>query len=80
MYYVYILKCSDGSLYCGITNDIKKRMEKHKSGKGSKYVRAHMPFEVVYTEEHEDRSIASKRESEIKNMTKKEKLLLIGNI
>lgn len=79
MYYVYLLKCSDGSLYCGITNDLENRMEVHKSGKGSKYVRAHSPFELIYSEEHADKSAALKREIFIKNLPRKQKELLIQN-
>jgi len=77
-YFVYILRCNDGSLYTGITNDIKKRMKAHKEGTGSKYVRARLPFEVVFTENHKDRSSASKREYEIKQLTKRGNLKLIG--
>jgi predicted GIY-YIG superfamily endonuclease len=73
VYIVYILKCKDGSLYTGITNDLKKRLEMHKEGKGSKYVRSRLPFEVVYSEEVESRSDALKRELEIKRMKKEEK-------
>ena len=77
MFYVYVLRCADGSLYCGYTNDVEKRFEKHKSGKGAKYTRSHLPLEVVYVEEFENNSDALKREHEIKSMTKsqKEKLL-----
>jgi len=50
MYYVYILKCSDDSLYTGITNNLDKRMQVHIAGQGSRYVRARLPFEIVYTE------------------------------
>jgi putative endonuclease len=78
MYFVYILKCKDGSLYTGITNDIEKRMEVHRSGKGSKYVRARSPFELVYKEEHEDKSSALKREIQIKKMERYNKLELIN--
>ena len=78
MYYVYILKCSDGSLYCGITNDLENRMEVHRSGKGSKYVRAHMPFELIYKEHFESKSEALKREIFIKSLTRKQKEVLIN--
>jgi putative endonuclease len=79
MYYLYILKCSDNSLYTGITNNLEKRLEVHKSGKGSKYVRAKLPFQLVYSEELETKSLALKREFEIKKMTKLEKMKLVGN-
>lgn len=77
MFYVYILRCADDSLYCGYTTDVEKRFEKHKSGKGARYTRSHLPLEVVYVEEFENKSDALKREHEIKSMTKsqKEKLL-----
>lgn len=78
MYYLYILKCSDNSLYTGITNDLEKRMETHKSGKGSRYVSSRLPFSLVYTEKFEDRSAASKRENEIKSLNRIEKLELIN--
>ena len=78
MYFVYILKCSDNSLYTGITNNLENRMEVHRSGKGSKYVRAHLPFELIYTEEFETKSEALKREIKIKSLTKIEKLALVS--
>ena len=78
MYTLYILKCSDASLYTGIARDLDKRLETHKSGKGSKYVRARLPFSVVYTEAIKNRSLATKREIEIKKMTREEKLQLIS--
>lgn len=74
MYYVYILKCNDGSLYTGIAKDLKARLEIHKLGKGSKYVRAHMPFILVYSEEHNDKSAALKREAAIKKWSRSEKI------
>ena len=79
MYSLYILLCSDKSLYTGITNNIENRMKVHGSGKGSKYVRAHMPFELVYEEKFETKSEALKREIEIKKMPRDEKLKLISN-
>ena len=81
MFYVYILRCADDSLYCGYTNVVEKRFEKHKSGKGAKYTRSHLPLEIVYVEEFENKSDALKREHEIKSMTRaqKEKLLELVN-
>lgn len=78
MYFLYILQCCDNSLYTGITNDLEARMEMHRSGKGSKYVRAHLPFELVYSEEFETKSLALKREIEVKKLTKRQKNLLIS--
>ena len=77
MYYVYILKWGDGSFYCGYTNDVEKRLEKHKSGTGAKYTRSRLPLEVVYIEEFETKSDALKQECRIKKMKRcqKEKLV-----
>lgn len=74
MYYLYILRCSDNTLYTGITNDLEKRMQTHRDGVGSKYVRARLPFQIIYTEELKDRSEASKREYEIKSWTRDQKI------
>ena len=76
-YTLYILRCSDNTLYTGITNDLEHRLEVHRSGKGAKYVRTRLPFKLVYQEELPDKSSALKREIEIKNLTrsKKEELL-----
>ncbi len=74
---VYILKCSDKSYYTGITNNLKKRLDDHTSGKGAKYMRGRTPFDLVFNEPHPDRSSASKRECEIKKLTKTEKVILI---
>lgn len=79
MYYVYILQCSDASLYTGTTNDVQRRLKVHESGKGSKYVRAKSPFKLVYKEELEDKSSALKREAQIKKLSKKEKTLLVSS-
>ena len=77
MYYLYILKCSDGSLYTGITTDVERRLKEHKEGKGGHYTRARKVLRVVYTEEYPDRSTASKREAEIKKWDKNKKNDLI---
>ena len=80
MYHLYILKCFDNTLYTGITTDLTRRIEEHNSSsKGAKYTRMRRPVELVYSEEHEDRSAASKREYEIKKkMNRVEKLELIA--
>lgn len=70
---VYILKCSDGTFYTGISNDFKKRLEAHVNGKGAKYTRGRGPFEVLYKEECKDRGEASKREMVIKKLSRDEK-------
>lgn len=79
-YYLYILNCADNTLYTGISTDLKRRVEEHNSSvKGAKYTRIRRPVELVYSEEHADRSSASKREYEIKKkMSREEKLQLIA--
>ena len=77
MNYVYILKCSDDSLYTGWTNNLEKRFKAHSTGKGAKYTKARLPVELVYYEEFEDKIDAMKREYEIKQLKRKEKLELI---
>jgi len=77
MYFLYILKCSDDSLYTGITNDISKRIANHNSGNGSKYVRSRLPAELVYAEEFETKSEAMKRETQIKGWSREKKTNLI---
>ena len=67
-YFVYILRCADGTLYTGITNDIKARLSAHNSGKGAKYTRGRLPVELVYTEPCPDKSAALRRELQIKAM------------
>lgn len=74
MYFIYILLCTDNSLYTGITNNLEKRMEKHASGKGAKYVRAHLPFTLIYNETHETKSDALRREREIKSWSRQKKI------
>jgi putative endonuclease len=74
MYYLYLLKCSDESLYTGITTDIGKRMIAHKEGEGSKYVYSRLPFTLVYVEEVGNRSEASKREYEVKSWSREVKI------
>ncbi len=76
-YCVYILKCSDGSLYTGSTNDPVRRLEAHQNGKGAKYTRARLPLELVYLEEYNSKSEALSREYAIKQLTRAEKLRLI---
>ncbi len=77
MYHVYILKCKDGTLYTGITNDLDRRFSQHKNGKGGHYTSSKRVSEIVYTEEYPDRSSASKREAEIKKWRREKKLDLI---
>lgn len=79
MNYVYILRCGDDSLYTGWTNNLEKRVNLHSKGKGAKYTKARLPVELVYFEEFEDKIEAMKREYEIKQLKRKEKLELIKN-
>jgi len=74
---LYILKCKDDSYYTGITNDLKKRLSDHENGSGAKYTRGRGPFEVIYSEKHDDRSAASKREFFIKKLSRSEKEALV---
>jgi len=73
---VYIICCSDNSLYTGITTDINRRFHQHQEGRGAKYFRARKPLRVVFLEEGHSRSSAIRREIEIKKMSRAEKMLL----
>ena len=77
MNWVYILRCGDGSLYTGWTNDLEHRLRMHSAGKGSKYTRSHLPVELVYTEEYDTSAQARSREVKIKRLSREEKLRLI---
>lgn len=77
MWYIYLLKCGDNSLYTGITNDIEKRLTSHREGKGSKYVRSRLPIKLVHQEEYNLKEEASRRELEIKSWPREKKLVLI---
>ena len=77
-WYIYMLKCGDDSIYTGSTNNIERRLKAHQSGKGAKYTKSHLPVKLVYSEELPDKSSALKREAEIKNMSRKEKLEIIS--
>jgi len=76
MYFVYVLECGDGSLYTGITTDVRRRFEEHKRGKGGAYTRSKKVKRMLYTEKQKDRSSATKRESEIKSWPRQKKLKL----
>lgn len=80
MWCVYILRCSDESLYTGITTDISRRLIQHTAGKGSKSLLGKRPVSLVYLEKSENRSLASKREYEIKQLSREEKLALVTSI
>lgn len=77
MYFVYILKCKDGTLYTGITTDVARRFTEHKNGIGGHYTSSKEVVSILYTEQYPDRSSASKRESEIKGWRREKKLNLI---
>lgn len=77
MNYTYILKCSDGSLYTGWTNDLDRRINDHNAGKGAKYTKARRPVELVYYETFSTKEEAMKREYAIKQMTRRMKLKMI---
>ena len=78
-WFVYMLRCGDGSLYTGIARDVQARLQMHRSGKGAKYTRGRGPLELVYTEECADKSEALKRELVIKALSREDKLHLISN-
>jgi putative endonuclease len=73
---VYIIRCSDDTLYTGITTDIDRRFNQHAEGTGAKYFRSRQPLQVVYLEKNHTRSSAAKRESQIKAMNRADKILL----
>ena len=76
-WFVYLLLCGDQTLYCGITDDVERRLEAHRSGKGAKYTRGRGPLELVYVEQCDGHSHALKRECAIKRFSRQEKLKMI---
>ena len=79
MNYTYIVECADGSLYCGWTNDLEKRIADHNDGKGGKYTRSRLPVKLVYFEEFETKEEAMSREWHIKELSREENLKIIKN-
>ena len=77
MWQGYILQCENGSLYTGISNNLKKRFSEHKNGKGGKYTRSHKPVKLVYKDQFNTHSEALKKEAEIKSWTREKKTMLI---
>ena len=78
MYYLYILKCADKTLYTGITVDLERRVNEHNSSKlGAKYTKARRPVELIYSKEFRNRVTASREEARVKSLTRKEKLEII---
>lgn len=78
-WFVYMIRCIDGSLYTGCTNHLIRRWQEHCTGDGAKYLQAHEPKSVVHIEEYPNRSEACKREYQIKQLAKREKEALILN-
>jgi putative endonuclease len=79
-WFIYILRCSDGSFYTGYINNLEKRLESHNAGNGAKYTRSRRPCEVVYTELFETKGAAMKREYRVKKWTRAQKQALIDGI
>lgn len=77
-WYVYILRCGDGTLYAGCSTDLQERLRKHNRGMASKYTRSRLPVRIVYSEALPDRGSALRREKAIKALSRREKLLLIS--
>ena len=77
VFYIYILKCCDDTLYTGYTNHLEQRITQHNEGKGAKYTRGRLPVALVYFEEYQTKSEAMKREYEIKQLSREEKIKLI---
>lgn len=75
--YTYLLRCGDGSLYTGWTNNLEKRVAAHSAGRGAKYTKTHLPVELAYYEEFETQHEAMQREAAIKRLTKQEKEELV---
>jgi predicted GIY-YIG superfamily endonuclease len=78
MWYVYILRCADGTLYAGSTTDIERRIKEHNRKKGGGYTRSRLPVKLIYRESCPDRSKAQRREAEIKALSRQNKLALIS--
>ena len=76
--YTYLLRCSDGTLYCGWTDNIEKRLTAHNSGKASKYTRSRLPVKLVYFETFDTKQEAMSREARIKQLSRREKLALVN--
>jgi putative endonuclease len=78
-HHVYILECSDGTLYTGYTTDVKRRVAEHDAGDGAKYTRGRTPVELVHVESFDSKSAALSREYEIKQLSRAEKERLVGH-
>ncbi|MFA4819679.1 MAG: GIY-YIG nuclease family protein [Candidatus Aenigmatarchaeota archaeon] len=80
MFYVYVLSCSDGSLYTGYTNDVSKRLEQHQQGKAAKYTKGRRPVKLVLSLEYSSKSEALRAEAAFKKLSRQEKLRHIGHL
>ena len=78
MWFVYILLCKDKSLYTGVSNNLEKRFLDHKNGKGGHYTRSHRPIKLIYSEQLSTHSQALKREAEIKNWSREQKIKILN--
>ena len=76
-WFVYMLRCGDGSLYTGVSTDVSARLKAHQTGKGAKYTKSHLPVSLVYTESCPSKSEAFRREWQIKQLSREEKLQMI---
>jgi len=77
-WFVYVVRCRDGSLYTGISTDVAARVAVHNGGRGARYTRARRPVELLYVERKRSRSTALRREAAIKNLSRRQKLALVG--
>ena len=77
--YTYLLRCADGTLYCGWTNDLERRVAAHNAGTGAKYTKSRRPVELAYCEAFATKQEAMRREAQIKQLTRRQKLALIEN-
>ena len=78
-WFVYLARCADGSLYCGITNDVVARLAAHNAGTGARYTRARLPIEIIYTRRCRSKGDALRLEYRIKQLTRREKLALVAS-
>ncbi len=76
--FVYVLRCGDGSLYCGWTNDLERRVEEHRTGRASRYTRARLPVELAWSRQMPSRSEAMREEARIKRLSRADKLRLVS--
>jgi putative endonuclease len=79
-WFVYVLRCRDGSLYTGATNDVDARLARHSAGLGARYTRSRLPVKLVHVERAAGRGAALRREAAVKRLTRAEKLALVGAV